>query len=58
MGDQRGYIIDVTRKCTTLIFRISGLEGSEFKTTLLCMRVRHREIYGSMEEMMREEYGT
>ena len=33
MGDQCGYIIDVTRKCATLIFRISGLEGSEFKTT-------------------------
>ena len=25
---------------------------------VLHMRVRHREIYGSMEEMMREEYGT
>ena len=28
------------------------------KLMLSRMRVRHREIYGSMEEMTREEYGT
>ena len=38
-------------------FLIATLEVED-PGTLSRMRVRHRKIYGGMEEMMREEYGT
>lgn len=33
MGDMRGYMIDTIRKHATSIFGITGLEGSEFRTS-------------------------
>ena len=38
--------------------RFTPTDMTNVNSMLSHMRVRHREIYEGMEEMMREEYGT